>query len=195
MFLGTNPGGGAENSKESHRREPFEKPGWSAYLDEDWGNHALQTAAKKIARVFAGPDESGEHVLRRSPAGNLIPFRSKKLSELPTQLKNEGIKIGVELIRLAKPSILVLFASNQIVWGQLMEALDRETTYCKPLGANFTFRESVGNEVPSYVFALPGVNTKVTGRNQEVIDILRKRCKKNLKQNPKTGAYIIPAEP
>jgi len=198
MFLGTNPGGCAENAKEGHRRNPFEKPGWSAYLDEDWHNHALQPAAKKVAGIFAGPSESGEHVLRRSPAGNLIPFRSEKLSKLPKQLRNDGIEIGVELIRLAKPSVLVLFASNQVVWGQLMEALDRspETTYCKRLDdSGFTFRESVGDEMPSYVFALPGVNGKVTGRNQEVIDILRRRCEKNLKQDPETSAYIIPAEP
>ncbi len=76
-----------------------------------------------------------------------------------------------------------------------MEALDRETTYCKLLGANFTFRESVGGKMPHYIFALPGVNTKVTGRNQEMIDILRKRCKKNFKRDLKTGVYIIPTEP
>ncbi len=198
MFLGTNPGGSAENARESHRREPFEKSGWSAYLDEDWNGHALQPAAKEIAAIFAGSVESGEDVLRRSPAGNLIPFRSKKPSELPKKLISNGIRIGVELIRLAKPSVLVLFASNQVIWDQLMEVLDRETTYCERLDdSGFTFRESVGGEgeMPRYVFALPGVNAKVKGRNQEVIGILRQRCKKNLKRNPETGTYIIPAQP
>ena len=77
MFLGTNPGGDLTIARGSHRRLPFEKPRWSAYMDEDWNGHALQPAAREIANLFAGPRESGEGVLRRSPSGNLIPFRSE----------------------------------------------------------------------------------------------------------------------
>ena len=118
--------------------------------------------------------------MRRSPSGNLIPFRSERgVSELPEPLRS--INFGVKLIRLAKPQVLVLFASNEKHWGQLMQALGRspEPTYRNCLDASgFTFRESVSvdDKVPRYVFALPGVNQEKTGRNREVIGILGDRA-------------------
>ena len=177
MLLGTNPGGDPTRAREAHRRLPFRQPSWSAYLDEDWGGHALQAAASEIAGLFADPGESGEDVLRRSPSGNLVPFRSESgVSELPETLRD--IRFGVRLIQLAQPRALVLFASSQSHWRQLMEALDRspEPTYWDYLGASFTFRESaVASIMPRHVFALPGVNQRNVGRNREVIGILRSR--------------------
>ena len=179
MFFGTNPGGDRTRAREAHRRLPFRQPNWSAYLDEDWNGHALQTAAREIAGLLADPGESGEDVLRRSPSGNLVPFRSENgVSELPTTLRD--VRFGIRLIRLARPRALILFASNQSHWRQLMEALDRspEPTYSDCLDASgFTFRESVAvaGVVPRYVFALPGLNQRNVGRNREVIGVLRNR--------------------
>ena len=180
MFFGTNPGGDPTRAREAHRRLPFREPTWSAYLDEDWDGHALQTAAREVASLFADPGESGGDVLRRSPSGNLVPFRSEKgVSELPRALRD--IRFGVRLIRLAQPHTLVLFASNRSHWWKLMEALDRspEPTYRDCLDASgFTFRESeVVGVVPRYVFALPGLNQRNEGRNREVIGILRSRVR------------------
>lgn len=178
MFFGTNPGGNCWQASQAHRWLPFQQQSWSAYLDEDWNGHALQTAVKEIASLFAAHGESGEDVLRRSPSGNLVPFRSRKgVSELPGALRD--LSFGVRLVRLARPRTLVLFASNENHWQQLMKALGRplQPTWCQYLGANFTFRESVAvtDTAPRCVFALPGVNQRKWGRNREVMDILKKR--------------------
>ena len=179
MFLGTNPGGRSTAAREAHRRLPFEKPGWSAYLDEDWNGHALQSAATKIAGAFASAGQSGKDVLRRSPSGNLIPFRSERgVLDLPKGLRS--IKFGVRLIELAQPRILVLFESDKKHWCQLMDAFgrSREPTHTHDLGAGW-YREAVlprGKEQrPRYVFALPWVKTRNGPRNPEVIGILSDR--------------------
>ena len=102
MFFGTNPGGDCWQASQAHRWLPFQQQNWSAYLDEDWNGHALQTAVKEIADLFAHHGESGKDVLRRSPAGNLVPFRSRKgVSELPRALRD--LSFGVRLVRLASP--------------------------------------------------------------------------------------------
>ena len=179
MFLGTNPGGDCRQASQAHRWLPFQQQNWSAYLDEDWNGHALQIAAREVARLFADHGESGEDVLRRSPSGNLVPFRSRKgVSKLPWALRD--LSFGIRLIQLARPRALIIFASNQGHWQQLMKALDRplRPTWCNRLDASgFTFRESVAvaDAAPRHVFALPGLNQRKWARNREVIDILYMR--------------------
>lgn len=67
LFLGVNPGGGPDDAKQSEHERPFEEPGYSAYLDDVWGEvdrgqqpargqHGMQRTVQEIAMVLAGVD-------------------------------------------------------------------------------------------------------------------------------------------
>jgi len=138
----------------------------------------MQRAVQSIACMIADGDESGFELLRRSPAGNFIPFRSKKPGDLPLGLRKDGLVFGRRLIELARPRMLILLSSNKKLWSLLMDWMghppepDREHY----LGANLTFREAHSAAGwPGVVFALPAVNNGKGSRNPEVIDLLRQR--------------------
>lgn len=67
MFLGMNPGGGPEDAKQSEHERPFHESGYSAYLDDVWGEvdrgkqpergqHGMQRTVQEVAMVLAGVD-------------------------------------------------------------------------------------------------------------------------------------------
>lgn len=99
MFLGTNPGGDHHRAKAHPFRLPFERQRWSSYLDDDWGNpHGkqwpMQIAVRKVAEVLAGKPNMGDRLLRSSPSGNLVPFRSQSPNDLPDLAYRKGLEIG-----------------------------------------------------------------------------------------------------
>ena len=182
MFFGTNPGGDHTRADVHDPWLPFRRSDWSSYLDDDWGGsvpHALQRAVRSVAALIAGGDENGVELLRKSPAGNFIPFRSSKPGHLPSEIRKKGLRFGSSLITLAQPRTLILLSSNVDLWKSLMEWTGHrpEPDWQSYLGANLTFREAIRSAVdfPRFVFALPGVNTRMEGRNHEVIDLLRRR--------------------
>lgn len=183
MFLGTNPGGDHTAADPRHHEWPFSKSYYSAYLDECWngqpkGCHPMQKAALEVAATLAGGREDGKRLLQRSPAGNLIPFRSESPDVLPSKLRERGLKIGWKLIKIAKPRVLVLFASNNTRWEWLMTKLgwrldpDHEQSF-KP---NWRYRESKSSgSWPRFVFALPALNNKQNRSVEEIVEYFEKR--------------------
>ena len=200
MFLGTNPGGNHEDADACHHSRPFSKSeDYSAYLDDSWDHwvhpgekrrHPLQTAALCVAGKIVGgcdaedPGRAAEDLLRGSPAGNLIPFRSESPDALPSGLRDNGLEIGWKLIKIAKPSLLVLFASNKKPWGWrwLMQQIRdngreprcQEHRVIKTLILREARLEGL-HELPAYIFALPALNTKSWGSNSKVISCFEKR--------------------
>ena len=197
MFLGTNPGGNHKAARPHEHEWPFSKSSYSAYLDEAWGSwghpgeqscHPLQTAARQVASKIVGgrdtqdPGRDAADLLRRSPAGNLIPFRSETPEDLPPRLRERGLEIGWNLIELAKPRLLVLFASNRKQWEWLMQQMCRNgpEPRCQehPIPPNFSLREARledSHELPAYIFALPALITRTWGNNSAVISCFEKR--------------------
>lgn len=186
MFLGHNPGGDHTAADPCHHEWPVSKSCYSAYLDECWdgqskGGHPIQEAALKVAATIAGGCENGKCLLQRSPAGNLIPFRSKRPKDLPHKLEERGLKIGWKLIKIARPRVLVLFTSKKESWEWLM----RELGWCldpdheKPFKPNWKYRESESSgSWPRFVFALPALNNKQNPSVDEIIEYFEKRCDK-----------------
>ena len=188
LWLGKNPGGDPADGDRHPHDVPFrQQRGWSSYLDDDWGRfrrgeHPMQRAVLEAASLFAGGIDEGRALLRRTPAGNLSPYRSRSWSYLPEDLRD--IWVGESLIRLAQPRVVVLLFSQSALWQRLMDALDRTvpTTEIQiSEREGYTFRESVGGDEPKYVFGLPGFNTQTrfntqtSGYNQIVLNTLRDR--------------------
>ena len=192
MILGTNPGGDHNQAHMYPISDPFECPGWSSYLDDDWdegcgpGESPVQLAVQSVAEIVSGRSDRVDAVLRKSPTGNLIPFRSDGLSDLPPDAKKLGRAIGLQLIELAQPRVLILIASRQDDWRRLMRRFGNPP-YCqwdldegKEKSANFFFREARrGEEWPRYVFALPAVNASNQARAPESLELLEQRVKKH----------------
>jgi len=183
MFLGTNPGGDHTAADPRHHEWPFSKSCYSAYLDECWdgqpkGCHPMQEAALEVAAAIAGGREDGKRLLQRSPAGNLIPFRSERPKHLPRGLEKHGLKIGWELISRAKPRVLVLFTSNKERWGWLMKKLDwgLDPDLEKSFRPNWKYRESKSSgSWPRFVFALPALNNKRNPAVEKIVEHFENR--------------------
>ena len=151
MILGTNPGGDHTNADQLDPSEPFQRgPDYSAYIDDRWpeprgarlmspGAHPIQRAVRDLAAVLGRAVASdGDQLLRRSPSGNLIPFRSKGFPSLPTSLHGPGLAFGWELLTIARPRVVVLLASNKTLWKRLMSKIDHppEPDFAEEMGAN-----------------------------------------------------------
>ena len=184
MLLGTNPGGGPSNADRYHPDVPFLSPTYSSYLDDSWGDfatgqHPMQLAARAVARTIAGNRPRGDRLLRNSPTGNLIPFRSEKPSDLPDLAVQYGLDFGWQLIAIAQPRVLVLLVSNTQRWEWLMERVshDPEPDRTLPITKTLILREAQQSEGkwPRYIFALPALNTGNPGQNANVIGAFRQR--------------------
>ena len=190
MILGTNPGGDHRAAKEHKAGLPFWKrrPGrlpYSAYLDDVWGGAArgrgpIQCAVQSVAEIISGRAERAELLLRSSPTGNLIPFRSKGLTDLPSAVADEGLKYGERLIEIAQPRVLILIASRDKHWDRVMRLVGHapEPDWKKDLGAHHVIRESERNfagDWPRFVFALPGLNNTLQTTASEVLSRFRER--------------------
>lgn len=188
MILGTNPGGDHARAKVYKASDPFERPGWSSYLDDNWngqpGQHNTQIAVREVAKIIAGGSERVDPLLRNSPTGNLIPFRSEDIGALTKEPKVFGRRIGYQIIEIAQPRVLILIASSQHEWTRMMRKF-KNPPYCewdldegKLNSANFKFREArMRGGWPRFVFALPGLNQKNWGRNDESLELLDQRVK------------------
>ncbi len=138
-ILGLNPAGRPEDARPDDINRPFRESGYSAYLDDSWGDHArgqdpLQRVVQGLAMILAGsspsdamaatedadakPDVrlSAEAValLRNAPSGNIIPYRTSKLSELPPGLAEHGEGIGWQLLCIARsrPRYIITLANG-----------------------------------------------------------------------------------
>ena len=108
-----------------------------------------------------------------------MPFRSSGYPDLPRALHAPGLSFGWDLLKIARPRILILLASNKDLWKRLMSKLGQpaDPHFCEDMGANFTFRESQNpdGDWPKLVFALPGFNASTQGQNRKALRILRGR--------------------
>ena len=191
MILGTNPGGDHTNADQLDPREPFNRgPDYSAYLDDRWpyphstrladpGRHRIQEAVRQVAAALVdGSPVEGDELLRHTPSGNLIPFRSKNFTALPKVLWKLGFeRFGAEVIKMARPRVLVLISSRQELWCEMLKqfpgmVLSPEKEL-RP-GANRPFREAIAHKAdtrPQFIWALPAVNRGTEGA--QAIDELR----------------------
>ena len=192
MILGTNPGGDHTNADDLDPDEPFQRgPDYSAYVSDRWpeprgtslmnpGTHPIQRAVRDLAAVLGRAVASdGDELLRGCPSGNLIPFRSRGFPDLPSSLRVPGLAFGWGLLSIAQPQVVVLLASNAMLWKWLMAKINHDPTpdFAEDMGANFTFREAQNpdGDWPKLIFALPGFNTSTQGQNRKALRILRKR--------------------
>ena len=194
MILGTNPAGDHTVAHRYPISSPFDpsQPRWSSYLDDRWekaaGEDKRQRAVRRIADIVAGDSGDGDELLRMSQTGNLIPFRSNEPGHLKTSGRGTttpyevGLSVGWQLIRIARPRVLILTASNGSRWSWLMGKfagrVAQECPWDLP-GSNRTFREAIiggSRPRPEFIWALPRVNTGTAGPRPG--EELRKRLRK-----------------
>ena len=134
--LGLNPAGDGTDADTDDLERPFQVPGYSAYLDDEWrkrgtGEARLQRVVQALAMVFVGAtpreamaaiddpeeriDEKAVAFLRNTASLNIIPFRESNLRKLPLRLHKRGEQIGWELLCLVRPRLRCIVALvNQI---------------------------------------------------------------------------------
>ena len=139
----------------------------------------MQRAARSVARAVAGNGPQGDRLLKSSPSGNLIPFRSKKPTDLPDIAEEYGLEFGWQLMTIARPRVLILLASNKGGWKWLMGRLNRSPRPDRTQEITKTLivreaQQAVG-DWPRFIFALPALNTSKTGQNANVISAFRQR--------------------
>ncbi len=176
MILGTNPGGTHAVADRFSPWAPFTPKSsatrFSSYLDEPWGGfrpgeHPIQRSVRSVSTALARQRPGGERLLRTSPTGNLIPFRSSFLGALPEPLVERGLSFGRQLIELADPSVLVLISSRERLWNWLMDWTGHATTpdHDKQLAERLWYREAhyprsdPGLPQLRTVLAMPALNT------------------------------------
>ena len=190
MILGTNPGGDHKAAEEHKAGLPFWKrrsrqPPYSAYLDDSWdgtgrGKSPVQCAVQSVAEIVSGKPERVAPLLRSSPTGNLTPFRSSRLSDLPSPVQKRGLLFGEQLIEIAQPRVLILIASREQHWKSVMRLVGHcsEPDWKVCLGANHVVRGAEKDFVrdwPRFVFALPALNNSRQTRAPEVLRLFRER--------------------
>ena len=205
MILGTNPGGGNERAKMYSATTPFRdsSPPWSSYLDDDWGqgyapgDHPVQRAVQTIAQIIGGSVKRGNALLRTSPTGNLIPYRSETFNRLPPPLRQAGKGTGWRLIDIARPRVLILYSSRKELWKFLMgrfgnpQEKELDLDAGKPRTANHIFREArFTHPWPCFVFALPAMNKTNQSRAGEVLRLFEERVKFHGRNQLLDGAGI-----
>ena len=203
MFLGTNPGGSLSVADVDDPWRPFGKErNYCAYLDDTWWQHPIQQTVLDLATELTNETNlSGEALLRQTPCGNLNPFRSERYGSLHRDLKPEGLRIGFEIIEIARPRVLILLSSNKLIWNKLMAELAHrpKPDWCKNLrpgkdggpGARYYFREAVIRGMsprPEFVWALPGMNKSTADR--EPISLLLKRMRRRRVQVADDGIRV-----
>ena len=192
MILGTNPGGDNERAKVHSATTPFRdsSPPWSSYLDDDWGQgcapgqHPVQQGVQSIARIIGANVKRGNALLRTSPTGNLIPYRSKTFNRLPASLRQVGKLTGWRLISIARPRVLIFYSSRKDLWQFLMakfgspQEREQDLDAGKPETAHQIFREAQSTHPwICSIFALPAMNKTNQSRAEEVLNLFEERVK------------------
>ena len=138
-IVGMNPAGDARDADTGDADRPFRDPGYSAYLDDQWGHEVgaarLQRVIQALAMIFVGasPNEAMAAIddptprleerlsskaiafLRNTPSMNIIPFRGSRLADVPLTLRERGEEIGWRLLCLARPRLrCVVTLANQV---------------------------------------------------------------------------------
>ena len=156
-IIGMNPAGGREVADSDDRNRPFREASYSAYLNDRWndrrskvlqgvGQDNLQKEIQSLAMILCGSstaeamkakDTKGglyERISREaidllyaSPSGNIIPFRSSKLEQLPHNLRAKGEDIGWKLLCLAKPHTIITLINgpDRIPWRTIITKSDQ----------------------------------------------------------------------
>ena len=148
-IVGLNPAGQVQHADtDINRRSPFEGMGYSAYVDDAWGDNRgqdrFQRAIQGIGMILRGatwaetkrgitatnyrePEErigaATADFLRNTPSLNLVPFRGSKLSELPRILRQRGEEIGWDLLCLIEPQpryIITLSNGSPSAWRTIL---------------------------------------------------------------------------
>ena len=158
-IIGMNPAGGQEVADSDDRNRPFREVLYSAYLDDKWharrskvlqeaGQDNLQKEIQSLAMILCGSSaaeamkakaimgapherisQEAIDLLYNSPSGNIIPFRSSKLEQLPPNLRDMGEGIGWKLLCLAKPHTIITLANNpnRIPWRTIITKSNQRT--------------------------------------------------------------------
>lgn len=107
-FLGLNPGGSSENT--GHGEYSVENG--SAYVVESWAGHrpGESPLQRQVRALFSNLSVDPVQVL----AGNLIPFRSPSIKELPN--KNRALAFGKDLwhdiLDAARPELVIAMSDD-----------------------------------------------------------------------------------
>ena len=193
VIIGENPGGDRSDADTDDRNRPFEEEGYSAYLDDNWrgagrGQSPFQRAVQGAAMVATGTTPAqamaamrrqelkpesrigteATSFLRRTPSLNIIPFRHSKKDQLDDILKERGVQIGWELLRLIRPRPrYIITLANQVggpIWSTILgesgqpKAMDYER-WMNP-GARRKYREVTLTQGPlrgAVLLGLPAV--------------------------------------
>ena len=193
VIVGENPAGDQSDADTDDRNRPFEEEGYSAYLDDNWrdagrGQSPFQRAVQGVAMVTTGttpaqamaamrrqgiePEsrigKEATSFLRRTPSLNIIPFRDSKKDQLDDILKERGVQIGWELLRLIRPRPrYIITLANQVsgpIWNTILgeSGQPKKTDYEKWInrGANRKYREVTLTQGPlrgAVLLGLPAV--------------------------------------
>ena len=150
VIFGLNPAGTAKDATPDNITRPFDCPGYSAYLDDDWtgrgqGESPLQRIVQGIAMAVSGaksaeimsaiqkenitPEErigsEATTILRNTPSGNIIPFRGSKPKEIELKFGDSCPTFGWQLLTLMrpKPRIIITLANGKSapIWKTILE--------------------------------------------------------------------------
>ena len=142
-IVGMNPAGDGRDAHTDDCDRPFQDPGYSAYLDDEWREHKvgkvgaarLQRVVQALAMLLVGASPSEaiaaiddtKHTpeeringsvlafLRNTPSLNIIPFRHSNLGKVPPRLRKRGEEIGWQLLCLARPGLrCIVTLVNQV---------------------------------------------------------------------------------
>ena len=160
-IIGLNPGGGSDEPWRSVIRQP---EGQSAYVNEFWagypaGEAPLQKQVQALCR-WLGVEPAD--VL----AGNLIPFRSPRFSELQGRAEalRFGEKLWKEILAAAHPELIVTLGIP--AYDGVARALGAKTTNTMPIGWG-TQTARIGDHVGGRLIGLPHLSQyKIFSRPQ-----------------------------
>ena len=117
VFVGINPGGTGKSEEldEEYREWAYEKPGYCAWLDERWerrrgglyaiGASPLQTRARQVFQEMYG--ENWEDMLRDTPCFNVVPFRTRRGTQLSRSAKDVARPWFQKAIEHLKPNLII----------------------------------------------------------------------------------------
>lgn len=140
------------------------------------GEYPLQRGAFRVAEAFAGDAKAAKSLLRNSPTGNMIPFRSPAIKPESREW-NDGVPIGIELVKIVRPRVLVLLGGGEKIFKRLLEGayVGRATDCCMKQYVNEqgksnrqTYRDATiltPSGRPQYLFVLPRRSLQLATRD------------------------------
>jgi len=186
LILGANPGGGEAEHRAEDPRRPFEDSDYCAYLDESWmdgagkwisrGQHRIQLRIRRVVEALleSKDEDLVKKVVRSSPAGNILPFRSREWVDLPVELRSRTtcdtcrlshFEICADLVKIAQPRLIVTIGGSSEDIGKALKPLGQmqERPQSRvPIWSTWKYREYeiLGEDSPIMVVALPAVNSQ-----------------------------------